>query len=179
MSCFVIQATPELVYQVSKNMRQRDFEEISATRWETNLEELAQGLALQFGNFPFAMCIGRDNTPICIIVGVTIHPGVWSMGLWATDDMPKIGKFLTKFAVKELFRSMRMCKAHRVECKSIVSYTAVHDWLRFLGFAQGEPEIMYGKNGEDFLTFFWTEGMPWPRGYDPTAEENEVASRSY
>jgi len=172
MSFFVVQATPEMVYEVSKNMRERDLQELLAIHWEENREQLAEGLAEQFGNFPMAFCLGRDNIPICILVAVTMRPGVWSMGMWATADIVKIGKELNNFAMNPLFSSMRACGMHRVECKSIVGYTAIHKWLRHLGFTQGETEKMYGKNKEDFLTFYWTENMPLPRGHDPSAENS-------
>lgn len=177
MGYFFEQATPEMVYYVSKYMRERDYEEVSAIRFDNDREEMAQSLARQFGNFPFCFCIGRDNVPICILVGLTTRPGVWNMGMWATDELPRVGKYLSGFITKHIFAAMRACGAHRVECQSISGYNEIHKWLRFLGFAQGETEKMFGKNKEDFITFYWIEGMPWPRGYDPSAE-CEVASQN-
>ena len=167
---FVTQATPAMVYEVSKNMRERDFQELRAVSWEDDREKMAQGLAVRYGDFPMAFCLGWNNKPICILTAVNAYPGVWSMGMWATRDLPKIGKELNIFSMRDLFLALRLCGMHRVECKSIVGYTQVHKWLRHIGFVQGETEVMYGKNKEDFVTFFWNESLPWPRGYDPTAE---------
>lgn len=170
MGNFIVQATPPLVYHVTKNMRERDAQELLAVHFETDREQLANGMALLYGDRPFTFCLGKDDEPICIITGTLMHPGLWIFGMWATDSLPKIGKMLSKFAVTELFGAMRHVGARRVEVRSIVGYTEVHKWLRFLGFAQGETQKSFGKNGEDFILFYWHEGMPWPKGYDPTAE---------
>lgn len=165
MGCFIVQATPAMVYHVSKNMRERDLEELLAVHFERDRDQLADGLALAYGDRPFTFCLGRDDEPICILSGVLVHPGVWAMGMWATDSLPKIGKFLTKFVSNELFSAMRTTGAHRIECKSIVGYNAIHKWLLSLGFAQGDTEKKYGKDGQDFVTFYWTDDMPPPRSH--------------
>lgn len=177
MGYFVCQATPDLVYFVSKNMRDRDFQEVNAIRWEDDREKMANGLALQYGDKQFCMCIGYDNEPIAILMGVSMHPTLWSIGFWATESFPKIKKYVTKFIANEFSEAMYTAGARRIECKSIVGYNDVHKWLKLLGFVQGDTEKHYGKNGEDFITFYWVEGMPRPFGYDPNAE-TEVASQS-
>lgn len=157
---FVAQATPEMVHFVSKNMRPRDLEELLAICFEKDADQLADGLAGMYGNRPLSFCFGYDNEPICILSAICLRPNVWSVGMWATPDFPKIGKYLTYFAIKYFFPALQQAGAHRVECKSIVGYSEIHGWLRFIGFAEGEIEKMYGKNGEDFITFYWYEGMP-------------------
>lgn len=163
-------ATHDDVLQVSLAMQDRDYDEISCQRFERTREELAKGLADQYGNFPFVFSIGLER-PIVVMMGICACPNVWSIGMWSTPELPRIKKFVTKFASQDFFGAMRLSGAHRVECKSIVGYDSVHNWLRFLGFRQS-PDVIekMGRNGEDFLSFEWIEGMPWPRGYVPTAE---------
>jgi hypothetical protein len=156
-------ATPAQVYYVSLKMRERDFKELSAVNFDMTREELASSLAERFGSFPFAFSFCLDDEPVCIWVGITTHPGVWSIGLWATPKFPKIAKFVTKMCVTHIFQAIMETGCHRIECKSIVGYNAVHKWLLFLGFRQSEHKLeKYGKNGEDFLIFEWIEGMAPP-----------------
>lgn len=165
MSVKCVQATKAMVYYVSFHMRDRDYEEINETSWTNSREDLASDMATRYGDLPMTLCITKDDEPVCIFAGVNHHPGVWSVGLWATDKMPKIGKFLTKTMVPKIFDSMRFVGAHRVECRSIVGYTEIHKWLRFIGFKETGIDKAYGKSGTDFIVFSWTEGMPFPRGY--------------
>lgn len=153
-------ATPELVYDVSLNMRERDLKEILAVCWESDRESLAKGLAGRYGTAPMCVVFGRDESPICVLSAVCAHPGVWSIGLWATDQFDVIGRYVTRWALRYFFPALKLSGLHRLECKSIIGYDEVHEWLRFLGMHEGNVEKMYGKNGEDFVTFYWHEGAP-------------------
>jgi len=167
----VERSTKETAYFVAKNMRERDFEEVAAVNYLTDREELATCLAERYGDFPMSFTIGRDGVPIATLSAINVHPGLWSVGMWATEDFPKIGKFMTRFISNEFFGAMRAAGMHRVECKSIVGYDSVHKWLLHAGFRQGATEEKYGAQGQDFITFEWVEGMDWPRDYQPPAED--------
>lgn len=160
MTPFVVNADPDMVYAVSKNMRERDFEEMIAVSFTGNREELASELARIYGGLPMAVCFGIEDRPVCILSALVLHPGVWSIGLWATDEFQKVGHFVTRWALKRYFPALRAAGMHRLECKSIVGYNEIHDWLRYLGFLEGNIEKMFGKNGEDFITFYWHDGLP-------------------
>ena len=160
-------ATYKQIHYVSMMMRDRDFEEITAVNYENTREELADALAKRYDDFPFCFCFSCDNEPVCILVGVNCYPGFWSIGMWATPKISKIGKKLTSIIRNEFFGAMRASGMHRVECKSIVGYNEVHKWLLALGFRIQEKGILekFGKDKQDFILFEWVEGMPWPKGY--------------
>lgn len=157
-------------------MRERDLEEFLAVSYEKDKDELARSLAQRYGDLPFAFCFGIDDKPVAIWTGIELHPGVWSIGMWATDDFPKIAKFVTKMCCTHIFSAMLTTGCHRIECKSIIGYDSVHRWLSFCGLRQSKETLQkYGKNGEDFVLFEWVEGMPWMRGYHPSLNDG-VAS---
>lgn len=156
-------ATPAMVYHVSKNMRDRDFEEIGAVRFEDSREELAQSLAASYGSIPMTLCLGAGHDPIAILSAVGIHPNVWSMGFWATPQVNKISKELTRFCCNEFFDALLATGMHRVECKSIMGYDTTHRWLLSMGFKQESILRSYGKGQEDFILFSWCRGMPLPK----------------
>lgn len=161
-------ATKEQVHYIAMNMRERDFQELRALSWFDTREEIAADLAERYGGRMFCFCFTYKDEPVAILAGIAMHKSLWNMGFFATDKISKIKKVVTKFCSREFFGGMRTAGAIRVECQSIVGYNEIHKWLLLLGFRQGQTLEKFGKDGQDFVTFEWVEGMPWPRGY--TAE---------
>ena len=85
--------------------------------------------------------------------------GVWSLGLFATDDFLKVGAFLTKRIIRDIIPSLDQANAHRVEAHSIDGYEEVHNWLRFLGLDEETTIHGMGRNGEDFKVFSYVRSM--------------------
>ena len=125
---FIRHAEPDEVFFVAQNMRQRDFDEISA------------------------------------------RPGVWNLGMFATDNFQSIGVYLTKRIIRDIIPALDRAKAHRVEAYSIDGYDEVHEWLRFLGLEEECTLAGYGKNREDFKVFSYVrnpdESVRWRKRYE-------------
>ena len=147
-------AEPEDVFHVAANMRHRDFEEISALRYTEDKKDLAYNIANNLAEFETVYCVEKEpNNPIAIISYIPVRPGVWTLGMFATDKFKTIGPFLTKQIIRAIIPALDRARAHRVEAYSIEGYDEVHRWLKFLGLKEECTLKKYGKNGEDFKVF--------------------------
>ena len=157
---FFKDATIEDIKYVALNMRERDYDEIVCLGWCENREELAESLALGYSQEENVYCVGTDEDgPIAIICYLPQRKGVWSLGLFATDDFLKVGAFLTKRIIRDIIPSLDQANAHRVEAHSIDGYEEVHNWLRFLGLDEETTIHGMGRNGEDFKVFSYVRTM--------------------
>lgn len=144
------------IYDVALRMRERDYEEIVCTTHAQNRHELADYLARTWSQSPATYVFGnKEDGGICCLVLNPMRPGVWNLGLFATDKLESIGKSLTKHIIKDIIPILDKAQAHRVEAQSIVGYEEVHNWLRFFGLKEESVLSKYGRNGEDFINFAW------------------------
>lgn len=147
-------AEPKDVYHVAANMRERDYEEISCLTFAQDREELANYLAASYSSCENVYACGTTKDgPIAILSYIPTRPGVWSLGLFATDSFQKVGKFLTKRIIRDIIPALDKANAHRVEAQSIEGYDEVHRWLEFLGLKEENTLPGFGRNGETFKTF--------------------------
>ncbi|MBL4766286.1 MAG: hypothetical protein JKY94_00935 [Rhodobacteraceae bacterium] len=156
---YIIQARLAEILFVAQNMRERDFMEITATSFEADRSTLAENMAMRLSGQPMAFVLGDmeidGGRPIVCIAWIEIHPGVWQVGMFATDNMKKIGGFLTKQVCKNIIPALDASGVTKVFANSISGYDEIHDWLRFLGMTNEMPMPGHGKNGEDFVCFSW------------------------
>ncbi len=140
------------VLDVATNMREWDKREIYATRWSDDPAALARDCMI----IPdFGWTIWLDK-PLCAIGAVPLHPGVWSVWMFAKDDFPTVGLYATKFARRVMMPGLVNSGARRAQCLSIEGHEDAHKWLRLLG-AKAESRLWgFGKNGEDFHCFAWS-----------------------
>jgi len=134
---------------VATNMRDWDKTEIYATRWNDDPADIATD-SCECGDFAW---IAYNPEPVAIIGAVPIHPGVWSVFMFATDKFSNIAISLTKYAKRVIIPSLANAGAHRLECKSMEGHTVAQKWLEFIG---ARPETVlenYGRNGEDFILY--------------------------
>ena len=159
-------AEPEEIFYVAENMRERDFDEISALRWLDDRKDLAYALTNAISDFETVYTVG-DTDPVAIVSYIPVRPGVWNLGMFATDSFNSIGLYLTKRIIRDIIPSLERVKAHRVEAYSIEGYDEVHKWLTFLGLREECTLSKYGKNKQDFKVFSWVrstdDSVKWRR----------------
>lgn len=151
-------ANPSLldVLYVCHNLREWDRKELFATRFDNDPDRLAMDV-MGWGPFWWVAggeVDGRDRA-IAVIGATLIWPGVWSVGMFATDDFPRIGLPLTRWVRRRMIPAIVQQGIHRGECRSMEGHEAAHRWLETLG-AKREGELKgYGKGGETFFTYTW------------------------
>lgn len=142
----------ETVLFVARNMREWDRKEISATRWDDSPEALTED-CLRIGACGWVLGLERP-----IVAGGCWErwPGVFSMWMFATDEVRQIGLSMTKF-VKRTIIPIVMEGAHRLDAHSMVGHEDAQAWLTTIGARREFPEPTrgYGKNGEDFYSYVW------------------------
>lgn len=140
------------VLYVARNMREWDRREIFATRWNDDPDALTVEIVSRCG--PCWWVAGTERA-IAVIGATEIWPGVWSAGMFATDEFPKIGLSLTRWVRKSMIPLLRSEGMHRAECRSMAGHEVAHRWLALLGAEMESRVPNYGKGGEDFFTFAW------------------------
>jgi hypothetical protein len=139
------------VLQVASNMREWDRREIYATRWNEDPSELVQDC---MASGRFAWTAGLDR-PIAAIGATPMHPTLWGVWMFATDNFHQISISLTKFVRRVMMPALVDAGALRAECRSMEGHESAQRWLKVLG-ARDEGLIPeYGKGGEDFRLFAW------------------------
>lgn len=141
----------ETVLYVAKNMRAADSREIYATRWNDNPFTVVNDV-MAYASFAW---VGWHNEKPCAVGGAgELHPGVFTMFFFATDDLPKIGLLATRFIKKNVIPTLfGQMGARRLQCDSHQDHTGAHAWLKVLGFRQESVKEAYGKDGADFYHF--------------------------
>jgi len=148
------QATLGTLYNVAINMRQKDYEEISALTFCNNKSELADHLSRSWSNHATSIVCGtKEDGAIAALTYIPTRKGVYNCGLYATNKFQKIHISLTKLIINSIIPVLNKAKAHRIEAQSIDGYTTVHNWLRFLGFKEESVLRNYGRNKENFINF--------------------------
>lgn len=138
---------------VAANMRQKDREEIYATRWTDSPIDLAEDVMQAPGPKWTAWA---DALPIAVCGAAVMWPNVWSVYAFGTDDFRRVALHLTEHIRKVMIPGLVIVGAHRAECRALLTHTEAHRWLELLG-ARREADLPgYGRNGEDFALYGWT-----------------------
>jgi hypothetical protein len=145
------ECTHDTVLHVARNMRDRDREEIYNVRWDDNPFTIVNDV---MARREFSWVAWRDQMPCAVIGGMLVHPGVWSMYCFATDDFPRVAIGLTRFAGKTLVPTLfDKVGAHRLQCDSHEKHVDAHRWLSTFGAELESVKRAYGRDGADYFTF--------------------------
>lgn len=144
---------PEEIQYVCDNLRSRSAEDIfGVTDQSTN--QFAQGLIYSSG---FKWVGYANGLPAALIGAYPIHPGVWGLFGFGTDDWRLIWRDVTRVARRDMMTAVSDAGAHRAHCVSPSDHKETHAWLRMLGATVETPMPKYGIDGQDYLMFAWVK----------------------
>ena len=139
---------------VVRRMRQRDIQEIYATRWDDDPRRFVEDI---MASGDFGWVAGTDDgLPVAAFGAVPLWNGVWDVWMFATDEWPRVALGVHRFIKKVMIPALEESGCHRAQCRSLATYTWSHRWLESLG-AYKESELPhFGKEGELFYLYCWT-----------------------
>lgn len=140
---------------VALRMREMDAVELSATCWCEGRAELASYCARVFSDSPGGLAFFDGAEPIAIGALMEHRPNVLTLGMYATDEFPRIARAFTRYVKRDLLVPAIERGVHRIEAVSLDSHTDAHKWLRFLGLHTESLMRGYGKGGETFVQLSW------------------------
>jgi hypothetical protein len=141
------------LYHIASNLRARDREEIFATRYTDDPDDLAKDT---FNSGDFQWIAYHRETPVASIGAVPVWPGVWSVWAYGTDDWPKVALTLSKHAVRFMRPGMINAGGRRAQCHALQKHTQARKWLERMGFRAEATLDNFGKNGQTFVLYSWT-----------------------
>jgi len=157
MAVVLADASYEALFYIAQNLRERDREEINATRWSETPESLAAD-TFACGNFQWVAYL--DDEPVASIGAFPGIPNVWTVWAYGTDKWPKVVKTLTRHVRRFMIPALENTEAVRVHCFAYDGHTDARRWLEALGATPETRLDNWGKNGQRFVLYSWTrEGV--------------------
>jgi hypothetical protein len=141
------------VQYVCRNLRDRDAEEIFATRFHDDPDQLASEIATVR---EYSWCAVVDHEPVAIIGAYEKWPGVWSVFAFGTDRWPEVVLTLTKHVRRVMIPELFERGAIRADCHALETHDDARRWLTALGAKEGPGLDNFGKNGQSFVCYCWT-----------------------
>ncbi len=105
----------------------------------------------------------RNNTPVAAYGFTPTHiPTLWSAWAFGTDELKFAIPAISRHGMTTLFpKFYRKYRPKRVEIRSIEGHDVAHKWLTAMGCNHEGVLTRYGKNGEDFHMYSWTDRNIW------------------
>ena len=141
------------VAHVCAHMRALDRAEIVATRADDDAPAVADATMTlaRFGGVAW-----WNDEPVAVACAMPLWPGVWSVGMYATDRWPRVARATTRWIASHLMPDLIAAGAHRAECRSLATHVTAHRWLERLGAMREGTLADCGRNRETFYLYAWT-----------------------
>ncbi len=135
---------------VARRMRDVDFAEVMATRWDDDPDRFAIEAFRLPGVAWTAMTAAGE--PVAI-GGVALHtPGVGTAWLVGTDAFPRMALSVTRH-VRQVIDRLLAGELNRIHAWSAAFHVEAHRWMERVGMRREATLRALGKDGEDFFMY--------------------------
>jgi hypothetical protein len=141
----------DLIY-ISRLLRKRDVQELSATRADVNPDLLAID---SYGSQWKKVAYTNDHLPAMAIGARVTHPGVAAVWGFATDRYREVIRELSNYVENAMIPEIVGSGVHRAQCIVHPENRASQRWLTSLGFFQEATLRNFGSTKEDMLLYAW------------------------
>lgn len=154
-------STLDRVRYVARNMREADRVECFAMMAADDPD----AVAAQMAGLRIAVVIGADDgVPVAAAGAIECWPGLWRVGLIATDRWPEVVLATTRWVKRGMLPTLVGHGAHRVDCLVWLGNELAWRWLELLGATRESVHRAYGRNREDFASYVWFPVQPRSEG---------------
>ena len=140
----------DLLY-IAQNMRERDRQELAATRPVDPDAVAADAFSAPWRK----VADDRDGRP-CLCVGARpLHEGVISMWGFGTDHYRDGARGMTDYILGAMIPELLQVGVRRAQCVVHPENRASQRWLETLGFSHEATLRRFGSGNQDMLLFAW------------------------
>jgi hypothetical protein len=141
--------TPEGLGWVMTHLRDKDWEEVTATVFNGDIDAVCQEIWTTPGlRFEARLTTGEP----AVIGGVVfIWPGLANGWMFGTDRWSGVALEVTRTVKRVILPALDRERVHRLECKAIEGHTDVDRWLAMLGFQREAVIAQFGQGRQDFV----------------------------
>ena len=151
----ILPATIRDATYVAANMRPEDWREIACQCPDGLYPYEVAAWALQ-GREAWIATVRGQPVACFGVHNQTSAGNVLAIWAWGTRGMWRAIPSISRFILDDRVPAWIEAGVTRVEARSIAGHEAAHRWMRGLGAAGTELKA-FGKGGEDFTLFWWTQ----------------------
>ncbi len=135
---------------VARRMREVDFAEVMATRWDDDPDRFAvDSFRLPGVAWAATTAVGEPAA----IGGVALHtPGVGTAWLVTTEAFPQVALSVTRH-VRQVVDRLLAGELRRIHAWSAAFHVEAHRWMERVGMRREAVLRALGKDGEDFFMY--------------------------
>jgi hypothetical protein len=109
------------------------------------------------------VCYDTNANPVAAFGWSVTHcPTLWTAWAFGTHGMKRAIPEMTEFIMgRQLAYMMKTHRPKRLEVRALADHDLAHRWLTMMGATKEASLPRFGKNGEDFTLYAWTDKTIW------------------